>query len=550
MRVGIMIKEFNALDNWELRVIQGLLEIEGLDIALLIKDGRPGTNTGHHRARRILGKRLDFGRSAFLLQERIERWGLPGRPRIDRETIFRMLEAVPTIACEPATRGFWDVFSREDADRVKAFDLDVILRHEFNIVQGEILNAARHGVWSIHHGDNTVNRGGPAGFWEVVLGLPVVGVTLLQITAELDGGLVIDRAYFDQDWSYVRNNERALEGSVALLLKNITLLDNRPFWPSVSPTYDRPLYTVPTMAGMLRYWKVFFVRSAGTLCRSLSLRLDMVRESWDLYVGQGDMLTATLFRSKPAARPRGESWSQPSFFEHLGTRYVFFIGSRGASVSGEVRCGRLSDRAIVDVVMLPDIGPTASLPVVVEEDGEVFLLVYQKSRAALEIYRCLDYPSAWQLHASAFAGESLTGLGYYEDDDGLRWLFVNRVVDSYGNFGVSLAIYSIDSLSLNKVVPHRDNPVSLDCRSAGIAGPVFSKGGKLYRPFRSACGAFNSGEMGIAKIEVLNLKEYKEEVLFTIEPRFRKGLVSIQHVDQADGAFVIDGLSSARFRAP
>jgi hypothetical protein len=50
-----------------------------------------------------------------------------------------------------------------DADllAIRQHNLDVIVRFGFRILKGEILSAARLGVWSLHHGDNQVNRGGP-----------------------------------------------------------------------------------------------------------------------------------------------------------------------------------------------------------------------------------------------------------------------------------------------------------------------------------------------------------------------------------------------------
>src|SRR5690606_30326565 len=48
---------------------------------------------------------------------------------------------------------------------------------------------------SFHHGDNTVNRGGPAGFWEVIENQHITGAVLQRLTEDLDGGEVIRRCY-------------------------------------------------------------------------------------------------------------------------------------------------------------------------------------------------------------------------------------------------------------------------------------------------------------------------------------------------------------------
>ena len=76
-----------------------------------------------------------------------------------------------------------------------SFDLDVALCFGFRILKGDALKIARHGVWSFHHGDNLVNRGGPAGFWEVMDGIPVTGSVLQILTEDLDNGRVIYRSW-------------------------------------------------------------------------------------------------------------------------------------------------------------------------------------------------------------------------------------------------------------------------------------------------------------------------------------------------------------------
>ena len=57
---------------------------------------------------------------------------------------------------------------------------DLILRHDFNIIKGEILNSSKYGIWSFHHGDTSKYRGG-SGFWEIINNEPTTGVTLLKL---------------------------------------------------------------------------------------------------------------------------------------------------------------------------------------------------------------------------------------------------------------------------------------------------------------------------------------------------------------------------------
>ena len=49
--------------------------------------------------------------------------------------------------------------------------------------------------FSLHHGDNQVFRGGPAGFWETY-GINNSGFIIQQLTDKLDAGNVIFRGLF------------------------------------------------------------------------------------------------------------------------------------------------------------------------------------------------------------------------------------------------------------------------------------------------------------------------------------------------------------------
>ena len=45
MKIGILIKKFARLRNWELRIIQEIIDNPELELALLIQDGRPSAQS-------------------------------------------------------------------------------------------------------------------------------------------------------------------------------------------------------------------------------------------------------------------------------------------------------------------------------------------------------------------------------------------------------------------------------------------------------------------------------------------------------------------------
>ncbi len=306
MKIGIMIKDFEALANWELRIIKGILDDPSLELILLIKDGRKKNIKTSNRFIRKLNKFLKsknfFGYLLFEIQSRAE--NLIFRKQynsVNRLAIIKELKKIEKIDLFPERKGFLDVFNKDDVNKIKKYNLDIILRYEFNIIRGEILNASKYGIWSFHHADNSINRGGPAGFWEIVLKQPVIGVTLQKLTSELDGGLVIDKGFFNIHWSYILAKRLIFESSVSILFKNIRKLQNGEFSPRKSIVYYNPLYKIPKFNVMIKYMFNFYKNLISKkIIEKINSRIFGTRYyCWTLFIGKGNFLNSTLYKLKP-----------------------------------------------------------------------------------------------------------------------------------------------------------------------------------------------------------------------------------------------------------
>mgnify|MGYP001266903709 CR=1 FL=1 len=96
-------------------------------------------------------------------------------------------------------------YNDKTINKIKELNLDIIIRGGSGILKGKILNSSKFGIISFHHGDNSVNRGGPSGFWEVYEKNPKTGFTIQILTERLDGGNVIKRGNFRTEQFYHLN---------------------------------------------------------------------------------------------------------------------------------------------------------------------------------------------------------------------------------------------------------------------------------------------------------------------------------------------------------
>lgn len=549
MRIGILIGQFEGLSNWELRLIQTIIDTPGWEICLLMTDGR-NDNKGlpgfQHKLKRMFQSGNVLGRILFKIQCVFESKFFPEKQTVDRAAIIDHLSKIDRIELTPKRKGYLDIFGKNDGQSVKAYDLDVILRHEFNIIRGSILDAAKHGIWSFHHADNAINRGSPACFWEIVLKQPVVGVTLQKLTPELDGGLVIDKAFFDVHWSHIATNHEVMEASVNLLIKNLRKLDSNRVTFSKSPVYFNPLYRTPDFKNLVRYCTGFYFNVICRVVMAWKAKFLGTRYGcWTLFIGKGNFLESTLFRLKPVAMPKGEFWADPFVFEYRDEKYVFFENYSYSTGRGKISCGKIEKDQLVDVVDVLTTDYHLSYPFVFEEDGEIYLMPEAAENNRLEIHRCTRFPDKWELFTTAFEGERIVDATFHDDQNGQKWLFLNKMIDSTDSVA-ELYVYQVDSIEVNNPVPHQDNPVLIDSKVARGAGPTFQYEGQTYRPSQRNSDGIYGRAINVNKITKLNLHEYEEETIVTAYPDFLPGLMGMHHLHQADDMFVIDAAFKKR----
>src|SRR6478609_519675 len=212
LRVGLLVDEFNV-SAWAYRMLERINEEGFAEIALIIKK----------ETQKPAETKLDKFRKAFpyllYLQYR----------KFDKY-LFKTKH---------------NAFAKKDLRQLIGF----------KILKGEILNVARFGIWSFHHGDNRLNRGMPAGLWEVMNEWDETGVTLQILSEDLDAGKVLARSYSStDDFSVERNLNNFYWKSLSLVprkLKELNQLGEQRFFELVEKEnqhpefYSNQLFTVP-----------------------------------------------------------------------------------------------------------------------------------------------------------------------------------------------------------------------------------------------------------------------------------------------------------------
>ncbi|MEO6528253.1 MAG: hypothetical protein ABIP93_16650 [Gemmatimonadaceae bacterium] len=465
----------------------------------------------------------------------------------EMEDATPLFAGAPAIRVSPRMTKFCDYFDDAAVAEIRAHDADVALRLGFRILKGDALHVARFGVWSFHHGDNRRNRGGPAGFWEVMDDEPVTGAVLQVLTEELDAGLVLARSYSSTNPISVTSNKHNYYWQAAPLLLS-TLRDLRVRGDALLEearatnewhAYSERLFVAPRGAEML----ALMVRLAFRLA-SRKLRTLLTRDQWFMAYrvtkpkpGEESVPNGSPHKFKELIPPADRFWADPIPVVADGRRYVFFEEFITSTPHAHICVAEIDERGAFGTPRRVLERPYhLSYPFVFAWNGEWYMIPETLKQRAVELYRATRFPDEWVLDRTLLADIAAVDATVAEID-GRWWMFVG--VRAPGAEEASMLHVYHAATPLGPWEPHALNPVKIDVRSARPAGPLFRHNGHWYRP--AQCGAPTYGSATVVnRIVELSESSFREVEASRLLPTWRPGLNGTHTLAAAGGVTVID----------
>lgn len=515
IRVAILCKGF-SFEAWEAECIREVMRLPFVKIVLLIEEenetvAAPG-----------------FFKKLFQYPYRMLLWRLYKRfrlriPALEITDLSQELSGIPLMKCRPELKGKYSQhFSAADLANVKAHSPDVILRFGFNILRGEILTVARYGVWSFHHADEQLIRGGPGAFWEIYNGYAATGAILQRLTEKLDAGIILRKGNFHTiSRSYKANLDQLLSGTTSWMKQ--ALLDVQ---HGISPAENgspvktnAPVYTYPRNGQLLRAWWKAKWRKLR-----FHARLLFGPEKWNVAVvrqSAADVLKNGLGKNIewiPEA-PKGEYYADPFGWKENGALKIVAEHYRYRRDKGHL--------ALIEngkVKLFFDFRFHLSYPFVLQTANE--RLIFPEAAQSNELL-CLDSQNNVHALIKNFAAIDPSPVSW----NNRWWLFATKE----GLFSnTELFIFHSDRPD-GDWQPHANNPVKCDISSARPAGTPFIVDGKLYRPGQD-CSTTYGAAVVIHEIEKLSETEFSERAVRRLEPspewKWNKGLHTLSVVDE------------------
>ncbi|HEY9500382.1 MAG TPA: hypothetical protein VIR01_01990 [Pyrinomonadaceae bacterium] len=536
LRVGLLIDSF-LQPKWIAKIIEDIQSSDFARLVLVIKNEEQNQPVSRFKAYWKNRQHL-----LYAFYNRVDERRVRAEPdAFEVVDIRELVSDCAVLTVTPLRKKYSDWFSDADVLEIESYELDVAISFGFRILKGRALRIAKHGVWSYHHGDNLINRGGPAGFWEVLEGSPVIGSVLQVLNEDLDNGMVIYRSWTStSDRFSVKANKNVLFWrSSSFVIKAIKELakagaivrdDAQIYRP-----YDRKLFKTPTNAELLPKLAKLSLNYAGSKLRN-ALYLDQ----WTLayrFRSAPDDPNSTLYRFHQVTPPKDRHWADPFPVRIDGKYYLFyeewfFETNRGHIMVTELDPSARPETLNGEVALKRDYH--LSYPFVFSWQDRFYMLPETSANSTIELYECESFPTRWKLAATLMEGVKAKDATLYEAD-GLWWMFASITT---GAFADELHLFYAQT-PLGPWTPHARNPITTDVRNLRPAGKLFTWRNQLYRPAQDGSRYYGYA-VTINRVLKLTREEFVEEQVSKVLPLWRKDLLATHTLNVCDDLTVVD----------
>jgi hypothetical protein len=519
LRVGVLVEALH-LARWQRCVLEQLAAGGDTELVVVVEDASPPRGRPP-----VLGRR-------FLWRLYNNVWVRRRSASIARVDCADLLGALPLTTVTPVREGrYVQRFPPPAIEELRGHRLDVLLRFGFGILGGDVLDVARHGVWSFHHDDERVIRGGPPSFWEVAGGLPTTGVLFQRLTSRLDAGVPLARATFRTvGHSYPRNRDRAAFGG-AVLAARVARAVRHGWLDAHGPASvtDAPVRRDPSNRQMLA-----FVGRQALRIPAIQSRSILRGPRWTVGVAAGGPALAVPAPIEWIPERRAGDLADPFPARRDGTTALLVEELDSRSATGVISSLRRDgDRWVTTSAVIAP-GVHASYPYLVEHDGELYCVPETARARRVEAWRCLEFPDRWRRHATLLDGVPLLDPTIVEWE-GRWWLFGTR---RDRDPDAALWLWHAHS-PLGPWVTHPANPVKIDATCSRPAGTPFVVSGALYRPAQDCSRGYGRAVV-LNRVTRLDDTTFAEELVGPVTVSSPRHTTGSHTFAQRDGLIAVD----------
>ncbi len=542
LRIGLLLDSYR-LPAWTFTAMERIRHSTHAELALVVLN--------HSRPRRGSSWRAlwqDRGHWLYRLFSVIdEKLFLHGPIASGQVDSAGMLSDVPVLHVEPVDEHGEQHFSASDVERVKSFQLDILVKVGFGNLRGEILSAASYGIWTYRWGDQRKIENGLTGFWEVVRGVPETGAALQQLGAGIEREKVLFESwFFTYPYSPARNKNYVLWAASSFLprqVERLFALGGKRFFDELTGNRaektSKPLEKNSIPSNLTMIWIVMKLAARNLL---EVYRRSFYREQWGLLYNLRDEAENTTSAFRKISPPRDRFWADPHVI-YRGSNYYIFI----EEYLYQLKKGHIS---VIEMDRRGNYKPPISVlqtdchlsfPFVFDWMGHYYMIPESSMKRTIDLYECIEFPSRWQYRTTLMKDIRAVDTTLFHIQ-GKWWLFTAVSENEAAAPQVELFLFYSNELFTDQWHAHPMNPIVSDVKRARAAGRLFVRGGKLFRPSQDCSKMYGYG-FDVNEIAVLSETEYSERTVTTVRPESGKSMMATHTYAKEENLTVIDFLT-------
>jgi hypothetical protein len=557
LKIGLMLEDW-MISAWSHKMIENIIKSDYAKISLVVLGNKKvhfHESTFIVKLKESIYNKISFGLKNILMS--IE------QNLIDRDISFLdadrhidssgMLTEFPVLTVQADMVGSSSYFIEADIQAIRDYDVDVLIRLGFGVLRGDILNAAKHGVWSFHHGDNRTNRGGPAGFWESMESSSQVGSVLQILTEDLGNGKVLYRSYSCTDNMSIRkNNSNNYWKSLSFMtrkLKELYILGDDAFIKKVESENSQPvLYSERHYIEPSNLKRAFLLLiKIGEKIKKMYMD-NMYIDQWIIMFHLCPNFSSSLWRYKKIFPPKDRFWADPHVIFRDGKYYIFIEEFKFDKGKGRIAMFVLDEAGNYgESRVILEKSYHLSYPFVFEYQNDIYMVPESEENQTVELYKCTEFPDKWEFQINLLEGVNAVDSTLYFHEN-KWWMFTNIVENEGASTWDELYLFYSDDLFSNNWKSHPLNPVVSDCKTSRPAGEIFVMDGRIFRPSQNSSNRYGYG-FNINEITKLDEKQFSEELVSSVKPNWDKDIIGTHTFNRVKDLHLIDALCKfSRFR--
>ena len=524
IKIGLMI-DSDEIPSWVNLMIKEILKLNFIEISLILINN---------------SKKEIKNKSNYKIKEKIlynwylsyERKRFTPKNNITTNQKFKNLKNINELKLFPILKNSSYYLSEEEIEKIKKYDLDLIIRLGSNKISGKILTITKFGVWSYYSKNNNFNKIKFASFWEILKNKSITNVNL-YLDDDNSNNKIISKSIISTDPLYIiKNNINRNWKNIELILNQLHKI-HRLNKIEIVENENEELTIIPNnfqiIQFMINHWKKYF-----QIRRKFRNKI----EQWGILFDFNQKVFNSVEKSNKIHAPKDRYYADPFIIKKNQEYFVFIEEVIYQQEKGHISYFKIDKNGNYNLPeKILENKYHMSYPFIFEFEDNYYMIPETSENKSIDLYKCKKFPDKWEFEKTIIKNINAVDSTLLRKNN-KWWLFTSiQFMESSPND--SLSIFYSDDLFSDKWTPLPKNPVVSDVRKSRSAGKIFELNGEYYRPSQDCAGGYGRGII-FNKIITINESEYQEEEVKLIYPEFDNTIEGIHTFAQCEKLRVLD----------